>query len=257
VFKTQPSRERRARRQRGYAAQVAPGQAQRGRASPTIWLKRAKRALLALALVGALGVAAVIGANVWVWAAARHAVFDDPARLPTEEVGLVLGTIPRMADGRPYPLFEYRMDAAAALYHAGKVRHLLLSGGNPDVNYDGAADMRHALLARGVPAAAITCDHAGYRTLDSIVRARAIFGLHRVTIITQADHARRAVFIAQRLGIVAVGFGARDASGLLWLKAAVRELAARVKAVLDLYILNTRPRELGAPEPIRIPLNDR
>jgi len=104
-----------------------------------------------------------------------------------------------------------------------------------------------------VPATAITRDYAGYRTLDSIVRAQAIFGARRLTVISQGDHARRAVFIAQRLDIPAVGYAARDVGGLMGMKAAARELFARVKAVLDVYILNTDPRYLGQAEPIQIP----
>ena len=102
------------------------------------------------------------------------------------------------------------MTAAALLYRSGRVRHLLLSGDNGTRGYDEPADMQAALLALGVPADAMTLDDAGFRTLDSVVRAGGeVFGQRRLTIITDRFHAYRAVFLTRQAGIDAVAFPVR------------------------------------------------
>ena len=129
----------------------------------------------------------------------------------------------------------------------GKVKHLLLSGDNRRKDYDEPTDMKLALLAQGIPESAMTLDYAGFRTLDSVVRARKVFGQTRVTLITDDFHAPRAVFLARHTGLDAVAFSAGPVSLKSSARSRVRELGARVKAVLDIYVLHTRPRFLGAP----------
>ena len=112
--------------------------------------------------------------------------------------------------------------------------------------------MKKALIKMGVPSTAITLDYAGLRTLDSIVRSKEIFGQNEITIVTQTFHSYRALFISQYYGIDAVAFvnekqDENDLQVIHW-----REILARTKAVLDLYILKTSPRHLGQKEPIRI-----
>jgi hypothetical protein len=87
------------------------------------------------------------------------------------------------------------------LFKSGKVRHLIVSGDNSVKHYDEPTDMRDALVAAGVPTNAITCDYAGFRTLDSVVRAKTVFGLTNFTIVTEAFHCPRSVWIAQRHGL--------------------------------------------------------
>jgi SanA protein len=162
--------------------------------------------------------------------ATASAVFDDLAEVPHNHVGVVLGTSERGRDGRPNLFFAHRIAAAAELYHAGKVYHLLLSGDNGRHDYNEPAAMRRALITAGVDSSAITLDHAGFRTYDSMVRAHAVFGQQRFTVISQRFHNERAIFIARHAGLDAVGFNARAVSGRSGLRTALREKAARVRS---------------------------
>ena len=144
------------------------------------------------------------------------------------------------------------MDAAARLFREGKVKHLLVSGDNRRSDYDEPTDMQAALVARGVPESAITLDYAGFRTLDSMARAKRVFGLNRVTIVTDDFHLARAVFLARAHGLEAVGFSSAAVPFKWSKKTRVREVAARVQAWLDIYVLATKPRFYGPPVEIRV-----
>jgi len=110
--------------------------------------------------------------------------------------------------------------------------------------------MKQAVMALGVPESAITLDYAGFRTLDSVVRAREVFGQQKLTIITDEFHAYRAVFLARQYGIDAVAYCSAEVPMSRSAEARIREYGARVKAVLDLFVLHTRPRFLGPKEEI-------
>jgi SanA protein len=165
--------------------------------------------------------------------------------VPSAPVALVLGCGP----GTPY--FEYRLDAAAELYRAGKVRHILVSGEGQAVDPQGSesALMRQGLLTRGIPAAAITRDDYGFRTLDSVARARRIYQLKSVIIVSQRYHLPRALYLAQEWDLGAVGFAAADYGGDFY-DSHCREWLARVKALLDVLVLHTDPQTLGPTTPI-------
>lgn len=188
--------------------------------------------------------------NTWVIASTRGAIYDTAERIPATDVAVVLGTSPYTHTGRPNLLFENRINAAAQLYHAGKARFLLVSGANPSKAYNEPQKMYQALRRLGVPDSAITLDFAGFRTLDSIVRARAVFGVSRTTLITQRYHEYRALFIARHTGLAARGYTWPDEDRRQPLRTEAREYFARVKAVLDLFVLGTPPRFLGPPRPI-------
>ncbi|MGB7755735.1 MAG: ElyC/SanA/YdcF family protein [Salinisphaera sp.] len=191
-----------------------------------------------------------IAANAWVLGSTRDRIYDDTARLPIYDFALVLGTSPYTHTGNPNALFSNRMKAAARLYHEGRVRHLLVSGANPSRAYNEPRKMYQALRRRGVPDSAITLDYAGFRTLDSIVRAERIFGLRAFVIVSQRYHEYRALFLAQHEGIEAVGYTWPAEDRRQPLRTEAREYLARIKAVLDLYVLHTRPRFLGPRRPI-------
>lgn len=198
--------------------------------------------VLAVAMVM---LALVFGCNLWVVVLSRPRVFTTMTDLPMRAVGLVLGTSRVTRGGYSNPHFASRMQAAAQLYRAGKVKKLLVSGDNHGQSYDEPTDMRNALVELGVPESAIVLDHAGFRTLDSVVRAKKVFGLEKLTVISERFHNYRALFIAQRYGIDAVGFCADDVALRYAAKVKVRECFARVKVVLDLYALRTQPHFLG------------
>jgi SanA protein len=194
--------------------------------------------------------AAVVAGNVWVVETTKNRVFDHIGEVPEREVGLLLGTGKTTRSGNPNPHFVHRVQAAAELYHAGKIKHLLVSGDNHVAGYDEPTDMKDALVAAGVPASAVTLDYAGFRTLDSVVRAREVFGVKRLTVISERFHNYRALFIAQRCGMDAVAFCAEEVGLRYSVKVTLREYLARLKAVADLYVLRTRPRFLGEPVPV-------
>ncbi|WP_423823227.1 ElyC/SanA/YdcF family protein [Salinisphaera sp. SPP-AMP-43] len=191
-----------------------------------------------------------IAANAWVLGSTRDLIFDDTARMPVYDFAVVLGTSPYTHTGNPNALFTNRIKAAARLYHRGRVRHILVSGANPSQAYNEPRKMYQALRRHEVPDAAITLDYAGFRTLDSIVRAERIFDLQAFVIVSQRYHEYRALFLARHEGIEAIGYTWPGEDRRQPLRTEAREYLARIKAVLDLYILDTRPRFLGPQRPI-------
>lgn len=191
------------------------------------------------------GICFIVMCNAWVESRAKAHIFDTPDQLPPNDIALVLGTSSELQDGRPNLYFERRMDAAAELFQSGKIKHLLLSGDNSRKEYNEPAAMREALEKRGIPRAAITLDYAGFRTLDSVVRCRDVFQRERFTVISQPFHNERAVFIARAFGMEAVAYNADNIEHFnrSWLVG--REYLARVKAVLDVYLLRKQPKYLG------------
>jgi SanA protein len=182
--------------------------------------------------------ALVFGCNIWIIASTRSQIFYDVGFIPFNNDGLVLGTGKLIEKGRVNQHFLRRIDAAAALYRGGKVKRLILSG---DKGYDEPLEMKRALLQRGVPESALVLDNYGLRTLDSVVRARDVFKCARLTIISERFHDCRALFLSHYFGIDAVAYAPDDLSVRWMVRPTAREYLARVKAVLDLYLLNTKP----------------
>jgi SanA protein len=201
-----------------------------------------RRALRFLFLAGT---AAVVGGNLWIVARSYGRVFARLADVPANNVALVLGTSARLQGGGENPFFAGRMAAAAELYRAGKVRHFILSGDNRAARYDEPSSMRDALVKLGVPAEAMTLDYAGFRTLDSFARAKAVFGVDRLTIVTDDFHAPRSVLLARHFGIDACAYHSTPVAMRWSTKTRVREIAARGRALLDLYVLRTKPHFVG------------
>ncbi|MGH1335331.1 MAG: SanA/YdcF family protein [Aureispira sp.] len=161
-------------------------------------------------------------------------LYKTTNNLPKRPVGLILGTNKRLKNGQLNRYYTYRIDAAVALWEAGKVKQLVLSGDNSRVDYNEPADMQADLVARGVPKERLILDHAGFRTLDSVVRCRAVFGFDQIIIISQRFHIERAIFIAQHKDIDALGIEAKGIEGVYGLRVQIREKLARVKLILDL-----------------------
>lgn len=180
----------------------------------------------------------VLGANRWVINSTSAYLYDNSALMPENEVGLVLGCSPFSSDGSANPQFYGRMEAAAELMKLGKVKHLVLSGANPDSHYNEPRKMREALIELGVKPDDMTLDYAGDSTFDSVQRAQVVFDLTRVTVITQRYHAYRALFLARKQGMSAVGYMAPirgvEGHGFVY---PPREVLARLLGVLDLFIL--------------------
>ena len=163
---------------------------------------------------------------------------------PYNKVGLVLGTARHQVGGGVNPYYQNRIDATIALYKAGKISYVLVSGDNGSVYYNEPNTIKKDLIEGGIPEKKIFLDYAGFRTLDSMIRARIVFGLDSVTVISQEFHAERALFIASKKDLYAIGYGAKDVKGSRGMKVQLREYFARVKVFLDL-IFNTQPRFYG------------
>lgn len=183
--------------------------------------------------------------DYWVNASAKSSVFDNLEEIPQKKVGLVLGTIKTLEDGHLNLYFKYRIDAAEILYKSNKVAYLIVSGDNSRQGYNEPKDMKESLIERGIPKDKIFEDFAGFRTLDSVIRAKEIFDQQSYIIVSQKFHNQRAIFIAQRKGLDCIGFNAKDVNTFTSLKVKIREYLARVKVVLDIYILKTEPKFYG------------
>ncbi|MDB6059753.1 MAG: hypothetical protein JWO95_3597 [Verrucomicrobiales bacterium] len=200
-----------------------------------------------VAIIFLVLLAAFVAANVWIAHAARYCIYTDIVTVPKNDVGLVLGTGPFTAKGNTNLHFTVRVQAAANLYKSGKVKHLLLSCDNHIRGYDEPTEMKNALLKLGVPDSAMTLDYAGLRTLDSMERARKIFGQTKLTLVTEPFHAARSVFLARHFGIEPVVFSAEQLPAMWNNNMVVREAAARVVAVLDCYVWHRGAHHLGQP----------
>ena len=211
------------------------------------WLRRMAGAGL---LVGLLGLVVVLYARSAVSGAARGRVFANALDVPEREVALVLGCSRYLAGGSENRYFTYRIDAVTALYDAGRIKYVLVSGDNSRKEYDEPTDMKEALVARGIPEENIYCDYAGFRTLDSVVRAREVFQANSFVVVSQRFHVDRALYLARERGIEAWGYPAQDVEGEHGRKTKIREELARVKAVLDVKVLGKEPKFLGEPVPV-------
>lgn len=161
--------------------------------------------------------------------------------VPKMKTALLLGTGKTLSNGQPNAYFYNRIQAAADLYKSGKVKYIIVSGDNSQKNYNEPEDMQMALMEYGVPKDNIFLDFAGFRTLDSVVRAKEIFGQNQLIIVSQKFHNERAVFLAKQNGMQAFGYNAPDVNKYAGLKTNLREYFAKAKAYLDL-LLGVEPK---------------
>lgn len=180
--------------------------------------------------------------------------YDDVEKIPSREAALLLGVAKITPAGKPNAFFKGRIEAAAKLYHSGKIVQIIISGDNSRKDYNEPQDMKEALIKCGVPETAMTLDYAGFRTLDSIVRCREIFNCRKITVISQRFHVERALYIADKHGLDAIGFAAAD-TPWKWLNERnwKREKYARTAAWLDVNILRRAPRYLGEKVTLALP----
>ena len=199
------------------------------------------RSLIIIILIVLIG---TIGAvNYVVSSSTAGQLYSDAKAIPKNRVGLLLGTAKFKDKGKQIlnPFYQNRIDATVALYMAGKIDFIIVSGDSA-IYYNEPALMRADLIAKGVPANRIYMDNAGFRTLDSILRCRDVFGEDHVTIISQEFHNQRALYIANHKNVIAIGFNAAD--GDSFIDFTFREKLARVKMVMDL-VFNKQARYYG------------
>jgi len=196
-------------------------------------------------------IVAIIFSHFIVERTTRDRIYTSVDSIPKNRVALLLGTNKYVKNGNTNLYYKYRINAAAKLYKSGKIKYIIVSGDNSRKKYNEPAQMQDDLIRKGVPRSRIFLDYAGFRTLDSVVRSKEIFGQTNITIISQPFHNKRAVFIARSKGIEAVAYNAKSVSRRYGWKVHVRELLARVKLLIDLYIINKQPKFLG--DKIKIP----
>ena len=199
-----------------------------------------------LSLIAILAIG-VIFCNRAVIKTAEDKMYDDVLVIPYNRVGVLLGTSPKGRSGKPNVFYILRVEACVALYKAGKIDRILVSGDNSRTTYDEPTCIKEDLIVAGVPDSVIYLDYAGFRTYDSMVRAKDVFRLSSFTIISQPFHNERALYIATRKGLDVIAFNALDVQLRRWqIRMTVREWLARTKAVLDVYTCK-QPHFLGEP----------
>ena len=200
-----------------------------------------------LLLFGAVLYGWVLRHNNQIAKEASEFIYSDVSKIPAKKALLLLGTTKYLAGGRTNYFYKYRIESAVKLFKAGKVKAIVVSGDNGNKSYDEPTDMHDDLVARGVPSKYITLDYAGFRTLDSIVRAEAIFDLEDYIIVSQRFHLERAIYIAHAKNQKVLGFVAKDFKNTIWAKRMeYRELLARAKAFMDIHILGKEPKFYGS-----------
>ncbi|MFT6744464.1 MAG: SanA protein [Bacteroidia bacterium] len=201
------------------------------------WLKRIFYSGVALLLL-------VLLLNYKVKHDVKESMYDNITETPSKKVGLLLGTAKYVKGGWINLYYTHRITAAVKLYKAGKIKYILISGDNGRESYDEPTLMREDLMAAGIPESAIYLDYAGFRTLDSVVRCKRIFGELDILVISQQFHNERAVYIARAKGMQAIGYNAQDVNAKYGFKTRIREYLARTKMFLDLWF-GKEPKFLG------------
>ena len=210
---------------------------------------------LSMRVVRLLAYATLTGVLVWgiadmgIRIASSGRLYDKATieQVPDARAAVVLGCVRILKDGCRNQFYGYRIRAASELYKAGKVKAIIVSGDNHMKGYDEPSDMKADLVSAGIPSEKIVCDYAGFRTLDSVVRAKEVFGAERFIVVSQPFHVRRALFLAWGFGCDAYGYVAEDVRGINSVKTLLREQLAKIAALMDV-VIRRRPKFLGRKE---------
>lgn len=212
-------------------------------------MKKRYRILFALLLLMVLGAAAVLGINAYVVGSTKAAILSqqEAADLKADCI-LVLGC--RVyEDGTPSHMLHDRLQQGVALYHDGAAPKLLMSGDHGQKEYDEVNAMKRFAIEAGIASGDVFMDHAGFSTYESLYRAKEIFGVQKVIIVTQKYHLHRALYIARQLGLEAYGVASDYRSYAGQSMRQLREILARNKDFLNTILL-PEPTYLGEKIPI-------
>lgn len=202
-------------------------------------MKLVIKMIIAITIVGIL----VIGAcNLRIYLTARGKTRDRVEDVTPKDVAVVLGTSKYSIKGGINKYYKNRIDATYELYVNKKVKFILVSGDNALREYNEPINMKRSLVERGIPSNVIYLDYAGFSTLDSIIRAKKVFGLNSFILVSQKFHNERGIYIGNNNDLYIEGYNAKSIYGR---RVILREILARVKAVLDIEVLNTKPKFLG------------
>lgn len=213
-------------------------------------MKILKTLLKIFLLLLVAGILFIVFANYTIKSKSEEFLYSDTNKIPAVKTAVVLGTSKTLASGNPNLYFDYRISAAADLYKSGKIQYIIVSGDNSVEGYNEPEQMKNDLIAEGIPAEKIFEDFAGFRTLDSVVRAKEIFGQNEMVFVSQKFHNERAIYLAQKNGIKAYGFNAKDVNKYAGFKTNAREKLARSKVFWD-FLFGVEPKFGG--EKILIP----
>lgn len=203
-----------------------------------------KKLFTSIILLFLLPIIAIIGSNYAVNKNSVGKIYNSASEIPYNKVGLVLGTGKFLSNGSINLYYQNRIDATLELYEAEKIKFVIISGDNSSKDYDEPSTFKNDLIKLGIPEDKIILDYAGFRTLDSIIRCQKIFGQDKFTIISQEFHNQRALYIANKNGIDAIAFNAKDVNVYYGIKTQIREKLARVKMMIDLFF-GKEPKFLG------------
>jgi len=187
----------------------------------------------------------IIVCITWINITTREFVFNEISKLPYNKVGLIPGCNKYVADGVINEYYVERINAGVELFNSGKIEYILVSGDNAHVSYDEPRLMKASLVEAGIPKERIYSDYAGFRTLDTTVRAKEVFKLENLTFISQSFQNQRGVFIGKNIDIDIVAYNADGPDEKLTIKTEVREIFAKIKMLIDLYIIYKEPKFLG------------
>ncbi len=211
-------------------------------------LRRIRRLVIGLVAVAVLGGLFLLATNLIVRISSGDKMHEKIAEAKPAETAIILGALVEKS-GRPSGMLAERIDAGYELYHAGKVKKILVSGDHGGKDYDEVNLMRRSLLERGVPAQDLFLDHAGFDTYDSLYRARSIFEVKSAIVVSQRFHLPRAVYIGDQLGLKVQGVVA-DRHHFNTRTNNLREVLAESKSFVE--VLRDRDPKFGGP---KIPIN--
>jgi SanA protein len=204
-----------------------------------------KKNIIITLTIGVAVLLFIYACNSWIVSSTKNQIYTSIENIPVRKTALVLGASKNTARGNSNLYFKYRLEAAYNLFINNKVKYLILSGDNHTKGYDEPTDMREELIKMGVPDSCLFLDYAGFRTFDSVVRCNEVFCEDSITIVSQEFHNQRALFIANKNNINAIAFNAKEVNNNYSFKTRLREVFAKTKCVLDIYILYTKPKFLG------------
>ncbi|HEY3388277.1 MAG TPA: ElyC/SanA/YdcF family protein [Prolixibacteraceae bacterium] len=226
-------------------------------------MKKRKIFWLVLLIISLLFVVTVTWVDVIITKTGNRYSYSSIDSIPHNHCALVLGTSKYLWNGKRNLYYTNRIKAAVELYNHNKIDYIIVSGDNRNRNYNEPITMYNDLIAAGIPNKKIILDYAGFRTLDSVVRGKEVFGQDKFTIVSQAFHNQRAVFIARNKGIEAIAFNTEASPGPLALKLWIRELGARMLVMVDM-VTSKQPHFLGEKviipseiDPFSLPLDSK
>ena len=206
--------------------------------------------LVAMVILGILGAALVLGINAWVKNSVKDYILteEQAAQLTDMDCILVLGCKVG-ADGTLSHMLEDRLRQGVALYDLGAAPKLLMSGDHGTEEYDEVDAMKRYAVNAGVPSCDVFMDHAGFSTYESVYRAKEVFEVQRVIIVTQEYHLYRALMVARQMGLEAYGVAVNYRTYVGQTSRDIREILARVKD-FGMTIFWPEPTYLGEVIPI-------